>query len=94
MVAITSRGNIKPDGTFVVGTDKETDGLPPGTYQVYITGSDKAIPVGEYGSYNYEPQINKKYENADTSGLTAEVNASTKTLDFKVDRFTGTGARR
>ena len=85
-----SKGTIKPDGTYIVGTDKETDGLLPGMYQVFISGSEKAIPVdAEAGIYNYEPQIDKKYESADTSGLSVEVNASAKTFDIKVDRFPG-----
>jgi flagellar hook assembly protein FlgD len=87
-----SRGTIQPDGTFVIGTEKVSDGLPPGTYQVYITGSDIVIPIGEYGANSYEPQIDKKYESPDTSGLTVTVDASTKTFDIKVDRI-APGAR-
>ena len=83
-----SRGSIKEDGTFIVGTEKETDGLPPGNYQIYISGSEKQIVVdAEVGVYNYEPQISRKYENPETSGLSVEVNASMKTHDIQVDRF-------
>ena len=89
-----SRGDIKPDGTFIVGTGGATDGLPSGTYQVYITGSEKVIPINEEGSNTYEPQIDRKHERPETSGLTLEVNASTRTFDIKVDRFTGTGGGR
>ena len=38
-----SRGDLSPDGTFVVGSLKQTDGLPSGTYRVYITGATKVI---------------------------------------------------
>jgi len=84
---IVSRGTIQPDGTFVIGTEKVSDGLPPGTYQVYITGSEITTPINEYGANSYEPQIDKKYESPDTSGLTVTVDASTKTFDIKVDRI-------
>jgi hypothetical protein len=84
-----SRGDIQPDGTYVVFTGTGTDnGLPPGQYKVYITGSDKVIPIaGSEGSNDYEPQIAKKYESEETSGLTAEVGSSTKEYNFKVERF-------
>ena len=92
-----SRGSIKPDGTFVVGTDTGADGLSPGNYQVYITGSDKPILAGTETVrvagveetkeiYTYERLIDSKYERPETSGLTYEINAATKTLDIKVDR--------
>ena len=39
-----ARGDIKPDGTYVVGFESERDGLPPGTYQIYILGFIPLIP--------------------------------------------------
>jgi len=83
---IISRGTIQSDGTFTIGTDKVSDGLPPGAYQVYITGSEKVIPINEFGSNAYEPQIDKKYESPDTSEITVEVNASTKEYNIQVER--------
>ena len=77
-----ARGTIKKDGTYIVGFEKETDGLPPGQYNVVITGAE--IPIGE----NLREQlIDKKYSNPDTSELTLEVNASTRVFDVQVDRF-------
>lgn len=72
-----SQASIKPDGTFIVGTYKENDGLPPGDYDVMIT----AINEGA------ENLIDPKYAERATSGLKAEVDASTKKLDFVVDRL-------
>ena len=34
--SILARGHLKPDGTYVIGTDTEKDGLPKGTYIVSI----------------------------------------------------------
>jgi hypothetical protein len=84
---LISTGTIQSDGTFTVGTEKATDGLPPGTYQVYITGAEKVISTTEDGTNTYEPQIAKKHENPDTSQLTVEIDASTKPLSIKVERF-------
>ena len=39
-----SRAKIRSDGTYIVGTLKETDGLPPGKYKVYITGAVVTVP--------------------------------------------------
>jgi hypothetical protein len=93
-----ARGDIKEDGSFVVGFESEANGLPPGKYDVFITGTDivTTTVVGttetsgverDVLDYQYEPQIDKRYESADTSGLTIEVNASTKVYDTKVDRY-------
>ena len=38
-----SRGKIQSDGSYAVGTLKDTDGLPPGKYKVYVTGAEIAV---------------------------------------------------
>ena len=38
-----SRAKIQPDGSYTVGTLKETDGLPPGKYKIYVTGAEVAV---------------------------------------------------
>jgi len=87
---IISRGDLTKDGTYVVGTEKAADGLPPGTYQVFISSARNATLIDkEYGIYEYEQLIDKKYESADTSGLSVTVDASTKTFDIQVNRFAG-----
>jgi len=83
-----ARGRIKEDGTFVVGFEKETNGLPPGQYTVSI--SDARVVVGQHLGTDdliWEQLIDMKYERAETSGLTVEVNASTRVFDIQVDRF-------
>jgi len=38
-----SRAKIQSDGSYVVGTLKETDGIPKGKYKIYITGAEEPI---------------------------------------------------
>ena len=38
-----ARANLKPDGTYDVGSLGEKDGLPPGTYKVHISGALEVI---------------------------------------------------
>ena len=38
-----SRAKIQSDGSYKVGTLKATDGLPPGTYKVYVSGAE--VPI-------------------------------------------------
>ncbi|MCL2622254.1 MAG: hypothetical protein FWD31_01205 [Planctomycetaceae bacterium] len=45
---VLSRGDLKPDGTYVLGTEKLTDGIPKGTYRVSIANTMRMFtPDGE-----------------------------------------------
>ena len=94
-----ARAPLQPDGTYTVGTYQAADGLPPGKYSVYVAGAVKVI--GEEKSNSSasmtgdiigggmpitEPLIHEKFSSATTSGLEFEA-GSTKSFDFKVDRF-------
>ena len=82
-----SRGTIKEDGSYVVGTEKEADGIPPGTYQVFISGAKISTVIDAYNNAVHEPLIDTKYENPETSGLSVVIPAEKNTYDIKVDRF-------
>ena len=93
-----SVGTIQPDGTYTVETvvgDKGVAGLPPGRYEVRVTGAEEAIPVpgSAEGTFTYLPLIDPKFEDVTTSGLDVTVDASTKEYNFTVDRFAGAGRR-
>ena len=79
-----SRGELKPDGTFVLGSLKESDGLPPGKYRVYI--SDAENVTVRNGIESYESMIDEKYTSARTSGIEIDVARSMKPVEIKVDR--------
>ena len=36
---LQARGTLKPDGTYILGTLSEKDGIPKGTYKVTITNA-------------------------------------------------------
>ena len=86
---LISKGNLQPDGTFVIGSMSESDGLAPGTYQVYISGADKdVIPPGKDASYAYlVPLIDPKHSKPETSGLSVDVTKATKNFELQVERY-------
>jgi hypothetical protein len=93
---VTAHGNIKEDGTFTVGSLKENDGLPAGSYKVAIVGAYKLLPCPQNEDDDpkndiYPPPqeqlIDKKYESYETSQLTVTVEKSNKSLNISVDRF-------
>lgn len=82
------------DGSYVVGFEKEANGLPPGSYQVYVTAEKSTELEPGSGTFSYEHLIDRKYGNPDTSNLSIEVNSSTKTFDIVVDRAPAAPQRR
>ena len=82
-----ARGELKPDGTFIVGALKAKDGLPPGKYRVYISGAEAVSGYTPSGDEIFAPLITKKFTDPDTSGITIDVTRSTKEFVIVVDRF-------
>jgi len=84
----SARGDLKPDGTFTIGSLTENDGVPAaGTYRVYIVGAQK--PTGQQDGIDevYEPLIDSKYTSSRTSGITIDVKSSKKDIEIKVERY-------
>ena len=75
-----ARGKIAPDGKYVVGFEKETNGIPPGQYAVYISGAGKS------DGNVFISSIDVKYNEPKTSALTFTADGSTSTFDIQVDR--------
>lgn len=65
-----ARGIIQPDGSYVVGSEAASDGLPAGTYQVYIDGAAVEDPTAPGGM---AWKIDEKLTHPDTSELTVTV---------------------
>ena len=90
---LVAQGAIKPDGTYRVGTDKLTDGLPYGTYGVFIGGAELSELVPHPGGADGQgmrqiitPLIAPKYADIHTSGLSFVVDGKTRSWDIQVDR--------
>ena len=81
-----ARGEIGQDGKYVVATYNPKDGLPPGEYQIFVNGATRN--EGNKGQFVI-PLISSKYTAAETSELVLDINRSTKTFDFSVDRAPG-----
>ena len=80
-----SKAPIEQDGSYRVGTLKADDGLPRGTYQVYITGAVKSPGISPTGAPlgPVVQLVNSKFASPDTSGLTCEVKGR-RTFDITV----------
>ena len=83
-----ARGMIKENGTYTMGSFSETDGLPPGTYQVYVDGARKGLGKRheDDDDEQYQELIDRKHTRPDTSGLTFVVDGKTKEFNISVDR--------
>ena len=92
-----ARATIQPDGTYTVGSMKDSDGLPPGTYSIAIVNAvavKKSITdqptIGPSGLGQTVPEqllIDPKYKDKTTSGLSVTVDKSNNVFNFEVDRF-------
>ena len=74
-----SKAPIEKDGSYVAGTFKSNDGLPRGTYRVYISGaavfpgiSAMGTPLGQVVEL-----VDSKFTSPETSDLTCEVKGNT-----------------
>jgi len=81
---ILARGSLKPDGTYVLGTDKEKDGLPKGTYRVSVDYAVEAV-TGSPGPMGI-PSTTMRPLIAPMEPKTVVVDGKTKVYDIVVDR--------
>ena len=81
-----ARGELKPDGSYQVGSLSSRDGILPGTYRVYITGATRDVGVDKDGMPISESLIDGKYASGTTSGLEIDVTNETRRFDIVVDR--------
>ena len=82
-----ARGTIQPDGKYVMGFDKATNGVPPGEYTVAIAAAFELLPNPDN---LYPPPsvqlIDPKYADKNTSGMTFTVDGKQRVFDIQVDR--------
>ncbi|MCI0704753.1 MAG: hypothetical protein L0241_27160 [Planctomycetia bacterium] len=82
-LGVSARGTIQQDGTFQLGTIKETDGAPAGEYIVTLTQPYREPERPYVGDRVVDPA----YEDPDTSDLKAEVKAEKNDFVFKLRRI-------
>ena len=80
-----ARGEIKSDGSYVIGSVADRDGIPPGEYNVYITGAAKEVGRKPNGDPLRELLIEPKYRSPDTSELSINIQKATN-FDITVTR--------
>ncbi len=86
-----ARGTINKEGYFNVGSEKATNGIPPGTYKITLTNTDESREVPDRGMPGSMrrisiPVIHQKYSRSTTSGLEITIDKNTKDFSFQVDR--------
>ncbi|MCA9269839.1 MAG: hypothetical protein KDA41_15265 [Planctomycetales bacterium] len=83
-----ARSEIKPDGTFVLGTNTLSDGATVGTNRVRVTSYESQSPtatISRDAEFSLgKSQIPKRYTDFDTSDLVVEV-ADTKGNDVLLE---------
>lgn len=83
-------GNIDEKGNFKMGMIKDGDGVPPGSYKVYITGATKPSPEHKISTEEGDviPEIlaiDPKFTNSASSGWVCDVQGK-MTYDLKVEK--------
>ncbi|MDR0610525.1 MAG: hypothetical protein LBG58_10480 [Planctomycetaceae bacterium] len=90
-----ARATIRPDGTYVAGSEKVGNGLPPGTYAVTIMYAEETPSENQQQKIGVDglpkpipPKllIHPKYKRKETSGLTVTIDKSGGVFNFEVDR--------
>jgi hypothetical protein len=76
-----AKGEIKKNGTFTMGSLSASDGLPPGTYQVYFLGLTEDL-----GGESIYSILDPKWNSPSTTDLTVTIEKTTSNLEIKVDR--------
>jgi hypothetical protein len=79
----SARGTIQKDGTFQLGTVKDNDGAPPGTYVVTLTQPFRE-PERPYVG---DRVVDRAYEDPATTDLKAEVKPEKNQFVFKLRRI-------
>lgn len=76
-----AEGDIQEDGSYRLGSLKENDGLPPGTYKVFLLGTEDSSGDVE------KSRVALEFCSRKLTPLTCDVSKSgAKTYDFQVER--------
>ena len=81
-----SRGEVQPDGSYTLSSERANDGIPPVEYKVYVTGITEMPPSQPGMMVPPIPICDPKFEDPDTSGLTCKIPAPGNRFDFQIER--------
>jgi hypothetical protein len=79
--AVSARGEVKPDGSYLLGTFKPGDGVPAGKYRVLINPLD----LSEVPDEQKKLPFDYKHLRFETSGLEFEVKPGANEFPIKLD---------
>jgi hypothetical protein len=83
VTSVTVQGNIKSDGSFSWGTERESDGAKPGLYRVIVV--PRALGDFELAQ-GMRPAVDSKFGNPKSSGIEFEVKAGKNELNITVTK--------
>ena len=85
-----ARGKLDDNGRYQLGTESVGNGVPKGTYKVYISDSQKIVGSssmpGGASIPILEETIAPKFRAPGTTDITCTVDGSARKFDFTVDR--------
>jgi len=90
----SARGDIQSNGTFVAGSVRAGDGIPPGKYRVTVSAIKVLEHNEETGEEVHEFLVDPKFGNAETSGLMIDITRTTRNFTIEVDRYVPATGRR
>ncbi|MDR2171410.1 MAG: hypothetical protein LBP59_14805 [Planctomycetaceae bacterium] len=84
-------GVINKDGTYITGGNKQVEGIPKGTYKVWLAQTESSENFfdenGTVVSYTITPKVAKKFTSSDSTDLIFEVKSGgTKTFNIVVEK--------
>lgn len=79
----SAKGDIRPDGTFELGTRSGSDGVLEGKYRVLIT---PPLPPKRKEKSVGPPMIHPRYQKLETTDLEVTVGPKTGPLRLEIDR--------
>lgn len=81
----SSYGELKPDGSYELMTDKPGDGARPGSYKVTVIAmQDQGSALPEAKNPLPPPTVPLKYTSLATTDLTAEVGKKDTVINFQL----------
>lgn len=90
----SANGKIDESGYYTVGSLKDSDGLPPGEYNIILQGVVESLGNDAYGHSLEITLIDPKYSQRDQSGLSFVVAPGKNTFDVVVDRISERDKKR